>query len=139
MVSLFGTELNEAEQDALDNMVVDYAGKLVALKIVGPGIDYWGKQPTQVSATGRNENKTWASRAADLKDLRKQLLEDTRGMWPDVEPLLPSRRNTIGTPIPTTRNLSQAGHVTPNPDDFESPYGLPTTGVNQGIGGVGGT
>lgn len=135
MRELFGAVLTSTEQDALDTVVVEYAAKRIALKLIGPGIDFWSKQPTAQVASGRPENKTWANRAADLKELRKQLLVDTAEMWVDVEPLLPvTRRRRVGSPpVPTVAQLDETGHITPNPDDVEPPYapfrGSPDVGL----------
>lgn len=127
MVRLFGIILDEDEQDALDLLVADYAGKMVALQLVVPGIDYWSKQQTGVSATGRNETKTYKDRAQDLKDLQKLLLIETTNLWPDVQALLVSRRTNTLAAVP---RVGQIGDTTvPNtsdPRDFEPAYAPPT-------------
>src|SRR4051794_13917822 len=92
MTKLFGTVLDVATQDALDNLVVDYAGKGLALELINPAIDYWSKQPVSIGATGRNEQKGYLDRSAALLRLRAFLVDQVRLMWPEVQELLPARR-----------------------------------------------
>jgi hypothetical protein len=125
MDELFGEVLSAEEQAELDSLVVEYAAKLIALKLITPGIDFWSKQPTSAGATGRNEQKSYPDRAAALKDLRKQLLEETREMWPSVEPLVPLRRRRIRGPVPVVSDVVNAH--TPDPHGFEPLYGPPET------------
>lgn len=120
LTRMFGQVLLPPAQDALDVLVIDYIGKLVALDLINPGIDYWGKQPLTIAATGRNENKGYTARADDLRLLRQYLLQETRTLWPDVEALLPGRRvNTVAS-RPRVREITEAH--TPDPYDFEAPY-----------------
>jgi hypothetical protein len=118
--SLFGTDIPEGVESALDQRVVDYAGKLLALELVNPGVDYWGKQPLSIGATGRNENKGYKDRSQDLRILAERLLAQTRTMWPEVELLLPARRFRTVPNIARVRDVAIAH--TPNPYDFEPPY-----------------
>lgn len=125
MMKLFGEILSDGVVAALDVRVLDYAGKILALELINPGIDYWGKQP--LSAGARNENKSYADRASHLRELRKMLLEQTRLMWPEVEALLPGRRGYRGGSVPRVRDITVAH--TPNPYDFERPFGDRTGGA----------
>lgn len=121
IVRLFGEEISSDVQSALDKRVIDFAGKLVALEIINPGIDWWSKQPLTIGATGRNENKGYNDRSAALRELRVALLEQTRVMWAEVEQLLPGNRvRTVGN-VPRVRDIANAH--TPNPYDFEPPFG----------------
>lgn len=123
---LFGAVLSGAEQDALDVLVLDYAGKSLALRIIRPGIDYWSKQAIQQTATGREELKAWDNRANELKELQKSLLQELRSIWPDVEILLPARRVVRTQSVPAVEDLPLEVAHTPDPLDFEPPYGPPT-------------
>lgn len=125
-IKLFNEALTPQVQEALDERVADYAGKLVALELIGPGIDYWGKQPVSIGATGRNENKGYKDRASDMRDLRAHLLEQTRIMWPEVEALLPGRRVNRVANVPRVKDIEIA--LTPNPMDFDPPFGPKTGG-----------
>lgn len=124
-ITLFGAELTDVEQAALDELVAEYAGKCVALKLIGAGIDYWSKQPLSLSATGRNENKSYTDRSAALRDLAKLLLEQTRSMWPEVEALLPRRRVKRVANTPRVKEIEIAH--TPNPYDFDAPFAPKTS------------
>lgn len=117
MVKLFGHALTEEEQDALSEAVTDYAGKIVALSLINPAIDYWSKQSVSVGASGRNETKAWASdRVTILKDLRSYLIEETRSMWIDIEPLLPVITRSQPS-VPTVIEPTTA--FTPDPNSME--------------------
>lgn len=121
ITKLFGQPIDSTVQEALDDRVADYAGKCVALDLINPGIDYWSKQPLSIGATGRNENKSYADRGAALRELRVYLLEETRHMWAEVESMLPSSRTNRVTNVPRVRDIAVAH--TPNPYDFEPPFG----------------
>lgn len=131
MMKLFGEKLDSDDQVALDERVLDYTGKLVALELIGPGISYWSKQAVAVGARGQNETKSYKDRAEDLKELRKWLLEATRGMQAEVWPLLPNRRVDRDAVGPRVRQT--IGAVTPDPDGFERPFLLPAE-VTEGTG-----
>lgn len=119
---LFGQVIVSAVEDALDRRVIDYAGKLVALELINAGVDYWGKQPLTIGATGRNENKGYKDRSADLLRLRENLLMQTRLLFPDIAVLLPGRQvNTVAS-HPRVRDIAAAKAHTPNPYDFEPPF-----------------
>lgn len=122
---LFGDVLTQAEQEALDVRVVDYAGKLLALRLIRPAIDYWSKQTISVT-TGENDQKSWNDRAQALNDLKKDLLEETRQMMPDVEALLPERLIKKARGVPLVEDLPLEAAHTPDPLDFEAPFGPPT-------------
>lgn len=117
---LFGQIIATAVEDALDRRVIDYAGKLVALELINPGIDYWSKQPLSIGATGRNENKGYKDRSQDLRELGANLLEQTRLVFPDIEALLPGRLFDTVAAYPRVRDIEVAH--TPNPYDFEPPF-----------------
>jgi len=113
----FGAEMPSTEQDDLDQLVVDYVGKVIALSLINAGIDYWAKQ--RISVGARSEAITFKDRAEDLHRLREALLEETRLMWPSVEPLL----NVINSTVVTTRRsrmrVSQVTTaLTPDPYEF---------------------
>lgn len=128
LLELFGEKITEAIQAALDPQVIEYAGKKIALKLVAPGIDVWMTFANQFTATGRNEIKSYANRANELREWRKIALVELKEMWPDVEPLLPAARVPIGSPIPVVELLGSDGFVTPDPDLFEPPFAPPAGG-----------
>lgn len=118
---LFGVILTDAEEALLDRKVLEYAGKVLALKVIPGALDFWAAQVTTQSASGgRNESRTFTDRAAQLRELRKILLEETRAMWNEVSVLLPSSiaARSVGVP-----HVAQVGEsTTPDPYDFEPPY-----------------
>lgn len=134
---LFGAELDDAAEAALDPIVVEYAGKHLALKIINAGIDYWSKQATTIGATGRNETKGYLDRAKDLKDLRAVLTAEVAAMWPDVVVVLPTDTRVAQPGIPTVRDADNSIMYTPDPDLFEPAYGVPTTTTQRNAVGGG--
>lgn len=50
-----------------------YIAKVAANDLIGPGIEYWMRQKTSLSATGTNENKSLPDPIAALRDLGKRL------------------------------------------------------------------
>jgi hypothetical protein len=132
ILKLFNTPVTPTAQDAFDARVLDYAGKCVALDLITPGIDYWSKQPLSFGATGRNEVKAYADRAAALRALRTDLLVQTREMWPEVSSLLTSARVNRIPNVPRVRDIAVAH--TPNPYDFEPAFGTVAGGTTTGGG-----
>lgn len=121
MIKLFGAELDGTAQAALDPLVSDYAGKTLALALINAARSYWSKQAVSIGATGRNENKTFSDRAIYLRELRQNLIEETRSLFPDVELLLPNYRGSRVANVPRTQQA--IGVATPDPFAFEPPYG----------------
>jgi hypothetical protein len=118
--SLFGEDISEPVETALDQRVIDYAGKLLALELVNPGIDFWGKQSLTHGSRGVNETKAYKDRTQDLRVLAERLLAQTRTMWSEVEVLLPGRRFNTVPNIARVREVAIA--VTPDPHIFEPPF-----------------
>lgn len=137
MTKLFGTELDPLAQSSLDNLVVDYAGKCLALELINPAIDYWSKQPVSIGATGRNETKAYLDRSAALLRLRAYLVDQIRLMWPEVEELLPGRRVRRVSNVPRVREITLAH--TPNPYEFEPPFADTATTFGGPADTAGGT
>lgn len=120
VLHLFGSARTTEQQEAMDARLLDYAGKLVALELINPGISYWSKQALSMGARGQNETKAYNDRAKDLKELREQLLAQTRAMQVEIWPLIPDRR-ALRTPVgPRVRQV--VGSVTSDPDDFERTF-----------------
>lgn len=132
---LFGVILDDTVEAALDNLVLEYAGKVLALKVIPAALDFWASQTiTQSAGGGRTESRTFTDRAAQLRELRKILIEDTRAMWSEVSILLPDSSKSVRTGgVP---RVSQVGEsTTPDPFDFEPPYDA----VRSLVPGTGGT
>jgi hypothetical protein len=108
------TPLTQTEENQLDERVVQYVGKIIALSIINAGIDYWSKQ--RISVGARSEAITFKDRAEDLHRLRVTLLEETRLMWVEVEPLL---NPTVVTNMRSRLRVREVENFhTPNPYDF---------------------
>lgn len=134
-MELFGVIIDDATEAALDRLVLEYAGKTLALKVIPAALDFWASQTTSVTASGgRNESKQYTDRAAQLRELRKILIEDTRAMWGEVSGLLTdSTKATRSGGIP---RVSQVGEsTTPDPFGFEPAYDA----VRSLVPGTGGT
>lgn len=117
---LFGSVITTVQESAYALRVIDYAGKLVALEMITPGIDFWMNEVTSESATGTNEQHTYVDRAETLRKLREVLLREVRTLEPEVLPL-------IGTPVVLNRSVpaissADAELLTPSPLDFGRPY-----------------
>lgn len=117
-MALFNEVISDTVESALDRRVIKYAGLLVAIDLIGPGIDYWAKQPTQLGATGRNETKSWSDRAEHLEKMGAGLKARAATMLPEVQSLLPNRRG----PKATITHVQDGTGMTPNPFDLEPPY-----------------
>ena len=130
MYRVFGTVLDDAEQDTLSPVFISYLGKRLALDLIIPGIDFWSKQALSLSA-GERESKAYKDRAEDLKELRKLLLADSTELLGEVEIELPQlpRRATDTARVQESGLLT--AHVTADPLGFPPMYGPPeesTTG-----------
>lgn len=128
LTRLIGVVPTADEQSDMDVRVIDYIGKMIALELINPAISYWNQAAVQITASGRAETKTFTNRVEVLKELRSYLLAQTREILADISPLLPSRQTQRFSSAPAIKNVTTG--VTPNPDDFESPYDIPTTDVN---------
>jgi len=107
--------LDETAQDALNVLVQVYLAKRLVLQIITPAIDYWSKQALDLQATGRSEVKSYKDRAADLKDLREQLLADVADLEEEVGPLIPVPRPKQPD-VPAVRDIADAAAFTPDPN-----------------------
>jgi hypothetical protein len=132
-LELFGEILSDVIEAALDRLVLEYAGKIYALKLIPAALDFWAAQTTSVTASGgRNESKQYTDRAAQLRELRKILLEETRSMWSEVSILLPGSQKARRSSIPRVAQVGES--TTPDPYDFEPAF--EKCGIVPGTGGT---
>lgn len=119
---IFGALLDDDEQNVLDELLIEYAGKMLAFRLLDPAIDYWSKQITSIGFASA-EAKTYADRVKDLKDFRKQWAVDLATLWTEVGELLPDRPQHA----PDVPHVGMAGdtitHLTPDPYLLDPPYG----------------
>jgi hypothetical protein len=130
MNRVFNLVMDDAEQEALDPMLVEYLGIRVALELIIPGIDYWSKQAISHSA-GERESKAYKDRAEDLKALRSLLVDEAAKTLPEVEVLLPLVPRRASDTAKVVESGTFIQHVTADPMSFPPMYGLPeetTTG-----------
>ena len=124
--NVFGEVVAPDDEEQYPLLALDYAAKLVALELISPGIDFWMNEPTAVSATGTNENHTFIDRAAMLRLLRDDLIEQTRLLAADVAGIIgyrrPSRRG-----VPRLNTIDDE-LLTPNPQEFPRPFAASRTG-----------
>lgn len=115
-----GENIAPAMEATYPLVVVDFLAKHAALELCTPGIDYWMSEPTSESATGTNENHTFVDRAEALRQLREDLLKQTRLMQPEVAPLIGYRPLT-NAPRPLINTMDD-DFLTPSPQEFPRPY-----------------
>lgn len=118
--TLFGSVITASAEETYPLRVIQYAGKLVALELISPGIDFWMNEPVSESATGTQEQHTFTDRANALRQLQAALLAETRRLAPEVLPL-------IGVVTPLRRSYpaissADAELLTPSPLDLGRPY-----------------
>jgi len=121
--NIFGSVINTGIEDTYPLRLLDFAGKLVALELITPGIDLWMNMPT--SERAQDENRTWVDRAEKLRKLRDELLVETRKLSPEMEALIaeltgfrPARRATTAPGLSTIDDEL----LTPSPQEFARPY-----------------
>lgn len=103
-------------------IVVDQIAKLAVIEICNAGIDYWMNQSQSVSATGTNENISYVDRAAQLADLRKALVLETRERVSEIAKLVGFYQdNGRAVPLMSSATINPF-HLTPSPEEFPRPY-----------------
>lgn len=106
---------------------VDYAGVVLALRLIPAGYDHWLASAYQWGATGKNETKVFLeNRAEALLKLRDQvLIPEEQRLYPLVVDIIVGQpRRVVG--IIMSRQPEDAGHVTPDPLTFEPAFERPT-------------
>jgi hypothetical protein len=127
---IFGVDVTPEEQEDLDPMVIEYAGKMLALALCTPGIDFWSTQIIAQSS-GEQSSESYANRANHLKDLRKQWMTETSDLYVDIEALLPIRPRRAGDAPRVVQAGENEPHVTPQPFDIGPLAGPPEEVLEQ--------
>jgi hypothetical protein len=134
---VFGRMLSIEEQEILPSRVIEFAGKMLALYLLDPGIEYWSRQV--ISRTvGERESSAYKDRAEDLRLLKKEWTAQLADLFLDIRdllPVLPGRAGDMprvvlpGQLINTIDNPrtqgEQVAYATANPYDLEPMYGPP--------------
>jgi hypothetical protein len=125
VAKIFGT-LDDAAQTALAPIVIEYAGKRLALALIDPAIDFWSKQVLSTTA-GERESRSYKDRVEDLKELRKLWTAELADLYLDAQgalPIMPTR----AADAPRVINAGDTvEHVTANPYDLPPMFGPPET------------
>lgn len=141
---IFGYVPTPEQQEVLPSRVIEFAGKMLALNLLDPAIDYWSRQV--ISRTvGDREAATYKDRAEDLRALKKEWTAQLADLFLDIRdllPVLPGRAVDVprvalpGQAINTVDNPrtegEQVAYATANPYDLEPMYGPPDTGTTTG-------
>lgn len=126
---IFGTIIPVGAEANYPLRVIRYAGRLVALELIEPGIDFWMNELLSESASGTNEVHTFTDRADKLRQLGDRLGILVRAEEADVLALLGrpklKRIPRMGISTPKDDLL-----LTPSPREFPAPFG-PRTGTQR--------
>lgn len=117
--TVLGKQTTEADEDTIPRVVIDYVAKIAAIEIIPAGIDYWMSESLSVVTTGTNETETYTDRAAMLRQLRNDLLAETRSKAADIAALVGYQTPTVARPRMNTINDLL---LTPSPQEFPRPY-----------------
>lgn len=101
-------------------VVIDYIAKVAAIQLIPAGVDFWMNQPTSVNTTGTAEVETFVDRADKLKQLKEDLLKETRLMAGDIAALVGYTRN-LGRSVPVSNTINDP-FLTPSPQEFPRPF-----------------
>jgi len=118
--SVTGTNVAPAAESAYSLLVIDFIAKVALIELIPAAIDLWMNEPTSESATGTNEMHTFVDRAEKLKELREELLKETRLKAPDIAAILGFiRTSSRNRPRSSTLNDD---FLTPSPQEFQRPF-----------------
>jgi len=115
-----GTVVTPPNEVNYPMIVVDYLAKLTALELIAPGMDAWRINPISLTTTGTNEVVAYSDPIEALRELRKNLLEDTRKLKPLVDPLI-DYIPLSNAPRAAINTLDE-DFLTPSPQEFPRPY-----------------
>jgi len=133
MYMTLGELLDDAAIAAISPILAAYLGKVMALDLIIPGIDFWSKQALAHSA-GERETKAYKDRAEDLAKLRDMIFKDVAKLKSFVEdelPMVPRRATDTARVTDSGNVVGQDAFVTADWTGFEPLYGPPegTTGA----------
>ena len=118
---VFGEVVSPTAEIQYSVLVVDYVAKLCALELITPGIDAWrATGPISLTATGTSEATVYSDPVVALEQLRRDLLEETRKLWPLVNPFIEYAPVSVG-PRAVSNSVNEI-FLTPSPQEFARPY-----------------
>jgi hypothetical protein len=121
---LMGTVVPAADEDSLDDRIVDYLAKRVLVdNVLYAAVSFWSDQVVQQSARGNSDEiKTYPDRIRTAQEARKRYLEDLERQEGEVTKLLGSSSSAYDAPaLDTTGPL-----LTPGLDEYPAmPVSLP--------------
>lgn len=128
--TIFGVQIPVAEEDTYPLRVINYAGKMVALELISPGIDFWMNETQTITTTGTNEIDSYVDRPETLRKLGERLAWETRRDEPMIFALLGRTPPQRGLPRPDISVSTTDVLLTPDPRGFPAPY-TPSTGAQR--------
>lgn len=119
-----GTNISPLSESTYSVLVVDYLAKVTVLDLITPAIDFWMNQPLAETTTGTSEVVSFTERVEALNQLRKDLLEETRRLEPQIAPLI--NYTTIKKAPGAAINTLNDDFLTPSPQEFNRPFSRTT-------------
>lgn len=112
------------EATSYDPMLLEFLGKLTAMRLIPPAIDFWGNQRISVDIeTGtRNERVMFPERRAQLWELYKRLAEETKADFIELRGLYDFVMRGGLTGITPAVGFGSGDKITPDPRDFGGPF-----------------
>ena len=119
--TVLGKQTSEAQEDILPRVVIDYVAKIAAIEIIPAGIDFWMSESIATVTTGTNESETYTDRAAMLREIRNDLLAETRAKADDIAALVGYWPINSVAPRPSMNTINDV-LLTPSPQEFPRPF-----------------
>lgn len=119
---IFGDTLTDLEQDALAQLVADYAGMKLAVDVIDVSIDFWMVQSETATTQQPVEIESYPERLKSLMERKKALLVMIANIEPLIVPLIPSVLARSTAPLVSTIDDEL---LTPNPQDMGRKYAEP--------------
>lgn len=123
---LFGSELTDLEQAALNNLVVEFAATRLCIEAIDIGIEFWMVQSETETTQQPVEVTSFPMRLDHLKEQKKALLTKLIELEPIVAPLIPDVFERASGSRPLLSSIDD-DLLTSNPQDFGPTYAPPET------------
>lgn len=112
--------LSLTDQNSLPRQVQKWIAKLMAIELLGAGLEIFREAPISKNTTGTAEVITWEPRLTEMRKLRADLIADTRADEAEMLALLnltPARQT--GVPL---LNTMDDEFITPSHQEFPRPF-----------------